>query len=366
MDKIIDLDELSKYAKMQRVLNFNFSTNMLFRCTTKKYANDFQKGRFRFNQPEYWIKEEEKGNKGLGDSLEGTFLTTNFNDNSEFINNLKKNDDLEHFIKDYKLYFRRKNIKKLYCFCLYGLNDDSFKEKSIDRFGKEHYYSRIDKDYFSSFSNGITKEKYNREDENRNVVIFINNPHLFFEKIRQFFIKLGVSNDNIIISPVQYVNRQEISGFLVPYPHELLLKDDYYSNQSEVRIIINSTDSKLIQYMNDNNNIIDIGDISDIVDIYDYYFDDLMLEKNGNVLLFTLPFPIEEKLDDMTLRRLLSIFVQVSNDELPYDTSLDERFKIISLIKEVIRKKYNIFLSVEDGQIRLSNVVGNLEELLDK
>ncbi len=366
MDRVIDLSELSKYASMQRVLNFNFSTNMLFRCTNKKYANDFKRGRIRFNQPEYWIKEEEKGNKGLGDSLEGTFLTTNFNDNSEFINNLKKNDDLEYFIKDYKLYFRRKNIKKLYCFCLYGLNDDSFKEKSIDCFGKEHYYSRIDKGYFSSFSNRVTKEKYNREDENRDVVIFINNPHLFFEKIRQFFIKLGVGKDNIIISPVQYVNRQENSVSLVPYPHELLLKDNYYSNQSEIRIIINSNSDELIQYMNDNNNIIDIGDISDIVDIYDYYFDDLILEKNGNILLFTLPFPIQEKLEDMSLRRLLSIFAQVSNDELPYETSLDERIKIITLIKKLIKNKYNIFLYVEDGLIRLSNVVGNLEELLDK
>ena len=238
--------------------------------------------------------------------------------------------------------------------------------KSIDRFGKEHYYSRIDKGYFSSFSNRVTKEKYNREDENRDVVIFINNPHLFFEKIRQFFIKLGVGKDNIIISPVQYVNRQENSVSLVPYSHELLLKDNYYSNQSEIRIIINSNSDELIQYMNDNNNIIDIGDISDIVDIYDYYFDDLILEKNGNILLFTLPFPIQEKLEDMSLRRLLSIFAQVSNDELPYETSLDERIKIITLIKKLIKNKYNIFLYVEDGQIRLSNVVGNLEELLDK
>ena len=161
------------------------------------------------------------------------------------------------------------------------MNDDSFKEKSIDRFGKEHYYSRIDKGYFSSFSNRVTKEKYNREDENRDVVIFINNPHLFFEKIRQFFIKLGVGKDNIIISPVQYVNRQENSVSLVPYPHELLLKDNYYSNQSEIRIIINSNSDELIQYMNDNNNIIDIGDISDIVDIYDYYAIPYVLDPDG-------------------------------------------------------------------------------------
>ena len=364
MNKFIDLNELSKYANTQKVLDFKFSTDMLFRCTSKQYANDFKKGKFRFNQPEFWIKEGEMGNKGLGDSLEGTFLTTTFNDNSEYINNLKKNNDIEYFVEDDKLYFRRKSIKKLYCFCLYGLNDNSYKEKSVDRFGKEHYYSRIDKSYFSSFSNGITKEKYNNEDEKRNVVVFINNPSLFYEKVRQFFMKLGVGKENIIISPIEYVNRQENSYSFMPFPYELLLKDNYYSNQSEIRIIINSTSEKLIKYMNDNKNIIDIGDISDIVDIYDYYFDDLLLEKDGNTLLFTLPFPIEEKLEDMSLHRLLTLFVQVLNDNLPYDTSLNERNEIIEFIKKIIKEKYDIFLSVENGQIKLSNFIGK-EKLLD-
>lgn len=366
MDKFIDLNELSKYAKMNQVFNFNFSTNILFRCTSKKYADEFQKGRFRFNQPKNWIKEEEKGNKGMGDSLEGIFLSTSYNDDSKFITNLKKNNELENFAKDSKLYFRRKNIKNLYCFCLYGLNDNSFTEKSIDRFGKENYCARIDKSYFNSFSDGVTKEKYNREDDNRKVVIFINNPHVFFEKVREFFMKLDIAKEDIIISPVQYVDYQSNSITLVPYPHELLLKDKFFSNQSEIRIIINSTSNKLIKYMNDNNNIIDIGDISSIVSIYDYYFDDMVLKKEGNTLLFSLPFPVIENFEDMTLRSLISIYIQVYNDKLPYEISKDEQKDIITYIEKLIKDKYNIILSVEDGQIRLSNVLGNLEEILDK
>ena len=364
MDKVIDLKELSKYAKPQTVFDFQFSTCMLFRCTSKKYADELKKGRFRFNQPINWIKEEEKGNKGLGDSLEGVCLSTDYNDDSKFINDLKNNEALEYFIKDSKLYFRRKDIKNLYCFCLYGLNDNCFMEKSTD--GKENHCTRIDKSYFSAFSNGITKEIYNREDENRNVVVFINNPHAFFEKVRNFFMKLGIEKSEIIISPVQYINRQNNSIAMVPYPHELLLKDNFFSNQSEIRIIINSTSDKLIKYMNANNNIIDIGDISSIVDIYDYYFDDMVLKKDGNTLLFSLPFPEIEALEDMTLHSIMSIFVQVYNNQLPYEISVDERNNIITYIKKLIEDKYKIFLSVEDGQIRLSNVVGNLEEILDK
>ena len=81
--------DFNKGTKFQPVLNFDFSTHVLFRCTQKKYANDFLKGKFRFNQPKAWIKMENDGNKGQGDSLEGVCLATNKDDNSEFIKNMK-------------------------------------------------------------------------------------------------------------------------------------------------------------------------------------------------------------------------------------------------------------------------------------
>ena len=56
----------------------------------KKYAQTFIKGEIRFSKPMSWIKEEDKGNKGKGDKLEGTFLSVKKNDKSEFIKLLFK------------------------------------------------------------------------------------------------------------------------------------------------------------------------------------------------------------------------------------------------------------------------------------
>lgn len=362
---LLNKSDFHKDTQFKRVLNFNFSTDILFRCTSKKYAEDLKKGKFRFNQPKFWIEQGNKGNIGLGDSLEGVFLSTNINDKSPFIENLKNNIDYEFFNKNLKTYFRRKEIKDLYCFCLYGLNSNSFKEVDVDIFGKTHYISRISKDYFYDFSDGMTKETYDINDENKKVVVFINNPHLFFKKIKDFFKTLGIDDNDIIISPVEYINRQQNSISFVPYPKELLLKDIYYSNQSEIRIIINSKSEKLISYMKDNNNIIDIGNIDNIVDIYDYYFDDMVLEKEGNILYFSLPYPKTENLDNMSLRQLLAIFVQVSNDKLPYETSPQERKEIIDCIKNIINKKYNTTLSIENGQIVFYGLNKNLNEIID-
>ena len=363
----ISKEDFPEDTKFERVLNFNFSTNMLFRCTKRKYAMEFINGKIRFNQSKYWIEEENNGNKGIGDNLEGIFLITDKGDNHEFIKSLKKNENLEFLIKEEKIFFRRKSIKDLYCFCLYGLNDNSFNERTVDRFGKEHYISRVEKSYFSDFSYGIKKEEYKIGNYNEMPsIVFIKNPHEFFIKIKEFFKKIGIEEKNIIISPVEYIDYKKDILSLIPYPHELLLKDKFYKKQSEIRIIINSKSEKLIKYMEENNNVIDIGNLSNIADIYDYYFDDLILEKEGNSVAFNLPFPQDIPLEKLTLRELLCIFVQTSNDKLPKEISIKEKKEIISYIKELILKKYDLILSVEDYQIKISNLQCSLEELLDK
>lgn len=363
----LEKEHFYKNTKIKPVLNFNFSTHMLFRCIQKKYAEDFIKGKIRFNQPKVWIKQEENGNKGQGDSLEGVFLATDVNDNSRFINNLKKDDKNEFFLKNNLIYFRRKETTELYCLCLYGLNSNMFINKDTDRFGYDHYFARISKDYFSDFSSEISEEEYFTMDElDRPVVLFINNPHKIFEKIKDFFVKFGISKEDIIISPVEYVELRKRFVNFVPNPYELLLKDKDFINQNEVRIIINSHSEELLNYMQKNNNIIDIGNIADNVEIYDNYFHDLLIEKNGNTILFTLPFPIKQDLLEFTLRKLLSIYVQVYNDELPYETTIDERKQLLNAIEKIIKEKYNIVLDIINGQINLSNVNGDIEDLLDK
>ena len=125
--------DITHYVKPRAVFNFNFSTILLFRCTRRKYADSFVKGKIFFNQPKNWIQIEKDGDKGQGDVLEGTFLSVKEGDNSNFIERLKKDNNLTYFCKNGFIYFRRKEIEELYSICFYGLKDNSFAEKILKK-----------------------------------------------------------------------------------------------------------------------------------------------------------------------------------------------------------------------------------------
>ena len=330
---------------------------MLFRCTKKRFAEEFRKGKIFFNKPKNWIQIEKDGNKGRGDILEGTFMSVKSNDTSNFINGLKQNKDYTYFDNEGFTYFRRKNIEDLYCVCFYGLNDNSFTEKNIDKDGKAHYISRVENEYFTDFSDDISKEDYNKlQESEKPVVLFISNPKKFFEKIREFFIKLGVKENEIIISPVEYVNKKENRISAISYPKELLLKDMFYSKQSEIRIIINSNNLKFLEHMKKNNSIIDIGNIEDITEIYDYYFNDLLIERESkNSILFNLPKPEDEAFEDMDLKKLLDIFIQISTNNLPTPISSEKKEDLINSIKRIIKNKFNIDVDYNNKEIQIYN-----------
>lgn len=365
--EIIRENNINDLERFKPVLNFNFSTILLFRCISKKHAEEFVNGKIKFGKPEKWIEFENNGNKGVGDSLEGVFLATNKNDNSLFINNLKKNKENGFFIKNNLLYFRNKRTTQLFCLCFYGLNSDMFINKDVDRFGNEHYYASVHREYFSTFSGIKSEQEYFKMNElHRQVVLFIKNPPKFFEKIISFFEKLGVDRKDIIISPIDYVDLRKPFVKLIKHPYELLVKDNDFSIQSEIRIIINSTSKAFIEYMDNHKGIIDIGNIKEYVDIYENYFHDLLIEKSENELLFTLPFSVKEDVSSFSLRRIISIYVQVYNDKLPYEISSEKRNQILNSLEKIIKEKYNIVLSVSDGTINLLNVDGKIEDILDK
>lgn len=353
----MDYIDITPYVKPRNVFNFNFSTILLFRCTKRKYAESFVKGKIFFNQPKNWIQIAKDGNKGQGDVLEGTFLSAKENDNANFINKLKKDSNLTHFYENGFVYFRRKKIEELYSICFYGLKDNSFTQKNIEEGGKAHYISRVENSYFTDFSNNITEFDYESiEDNEKTVVMFINNPYKLFERVKDALKKIGLSEDEIIISPVDYVDKKVVSISAIPYPKELLLKDNYYSQQSEIRIIINSSNDKFIKYMKDNNNTIDIGNIEDITEIYDYYFQDLLIEKTGkNSIIFTLPKPMLESFEEMNLERLLNIIVQVSSNAIPQKMSNNEKEELLKHIKKCIKDKYNIDVEYNNGKVEIYN-----------
>lgn len=341
----------------ERVLNPDFGIYVLFRCTKRKYAEDLLNGKIFFNTPNSWIGQEEKGNKGQGDILEGTFFTCKSIDNSDFIKHLKNNSKLEYFNHNNYTFFRKVGIRDYYCLCLYGLKSNQF-SKIIDSKGIAHYVTEIGQDYFTSFSSSITKEEYEQmEVGERPVFVFINNPKLFFERVKTGLMKFGLKEKEIMISPVDYIDKYKVSLSILDTPRELFLKDNFFKNQSEVRIIVNSTDEKFVNRMRCKNNIVDVGNLEDIAEIYDYYFEDMMIERKGDQLLFNLPKPIVQYIDDMPLEELLSLYMQIENEKM-YDD--DTRMKELQNLKEFIESKYNIHFAYQNHVL---NVVNSSDEV---
>lgn len=337
---------------LRQVLNFNFSTLMLFRCTQKQYGQSFMDGKFRFSQPKDWIKNDDEANKGIGDKLEGIFLVANKNDNSSYITQLKNNESIEHFEEGDLLYFRRKETNELYSTCFYSLNDNSFNKEYKYDDGTKHYISRVTNEYFKGFSNNSSKETYDSMEENiKPVVLFINNPKELFKRIKIELKKLDVDEKDIIISPVEYIDKKTVSVSVLEYPKELLLKDISYAEQNELRIIINSNSKVFKEHMKKNNNIIDVGNLKDITKMYDYYFNDLLLEKQDNTLLFNLPNPIDIPLDDMELNELIDIYNQVIRDKLPSPMPDNDKRDLIEYIKNLIKEKCDADIGFANGSI---------------
>lgn len=352
---------------LKPVLNSKFSTRIIFRCTKREFAEGIKNGKFFFNTPDAWIKEEEQGNKGQGDKLEGTFFSVDKDNNSDFVNLLKSNNEIEHFEYETFCYFRKKNIRDLYCLCFYGLNDFDF-EREVDNKGRATYTNKITQDYFSDFSNGVCGEEYEKlEKFEQPVVVMIRNPRRLFRKIKDFFIDKGVKEEEIIISPVEYLDKKTVALSAIPYPGELLIKDNAFKNQSEIRVIINSHTPALKEYMEMHQNIIDVGDISQFVDIFDSYFDDLLMEVKDNHFIFTRPSPVFKPLNEFEFTELLGLYAQAKQNEVPEscykETSKEEYLEVL---QDIIENKYHVKLLCEDEKVTVVGVDAELWKKLDE
>ena len=237
---------------------------------------------------------------------------------------------------------------------MYGLRDDSFlREVSSD--GRAHYKTRITQKYFSSFTDYKTREEYEKADpQQQPVVVFIKNPHAFFTRIREFLFSLGVKEEEIIISPVEYLDRYTRMVAAVPPPMELLLKDKAFEEQSEVRIIINSTSTQYLKYMQEHNNTLAVGSLEDITEIYNYYFDDMSIERYGSKgMLFSLPESKTLKIEDMSFFELEDLLFNILRGTvemtgIPKEwTTWEEKLKPLA---DLFYSKYGVILHVDENR----------------
>ena len=265
-----------------KVINNNNSVDffLALRCTTQKYAKSFiENGEIKFSTPQSWVAYEENHGKGRGDVLEGTFACCNQWDIENLFKistkyNISKDRNIEKYIKDGKIYFKRKNVMNLPTFCIYLLKANAF-EWPEDT-GWHTIRTTIPSKYFRDFADQKTIEEINKLPiHEQPAVVFIHNFDELKNRIVVHLVSLGIRREEILIEPVSYYdfNQYGTMGWFdlcQKPPLELAFKDTSFSNQSEARFIINTKNESAADYL--RNNVIQLGALSDIAKIAEGYF----------------------------------------------------------------------------------------------
>ncbi|MGN7409860.1 hypothetical protein [Sporosarcina sp. SAFN-010] len=252
------------------------SFTSVFRCTSQKYAETFlKKGEIKFSTPSSWVKYAFEKGEGRGDKLEGTLATFNIFDIDrvvEMYQKYKKYPDLIRMTVDQRIYLKRSRDMELPCFCFYILKQSMF--DCPNKEGKNILSTTVPASYFRDFMDDLDPQEVEKLSKNdKPAVIFIHNYKEFEQRIIKTLMALGLNREEIIITPVRYVDFYENGNsgwwdFGKRPPKELAIKHKRFENQSEARIIINTDNEKIKQKL---ANPIEIGSLEDIATVSNTY-----------------------------------------------------------------------------------------------
>lgn len=279
----------------------SFKTLMLLKCvTSKKYAKDFLDfGKLRFGKPQEWIDDWKKEGSGRGDLLEGSYAAIIKPDfrASNFYKLLRSSTIETVDPRNNHIHFQSKDVLNLPTCCFFGLNDNMFTFLAKGEDGVDYPSGEIKKSYFKDFAKSFDKSAYEmcKEDE-KPALIMINNPKEFRKRVEKYFIAYGISLNEILYSPVTYLDKSEQFLIEAPSPSELFTKDIKFSNQSEIRIVLNTKNKEFLEKLESANGIIELGNMNDIASVEGYYFEDFIMQKRGNSLIYNLATPKIEQL----------------------------------------------------------------------
>lgn len=317
-------------------------TYCLFRCTEYQYAELLRKqGTIKFNTPAKWIELEQTEGKGRGDSQEGIFAHLSFNDYDSIANCQTLRSNIKGKTEYQMSSLRSDSILQLPCFCLFGLHNTLFSEIMVDKEMIQHYTYTVRKNYFNDFSNQITKETLHLIPESEKpVLVIITNPLEFINRIKNQLIKLGFSEDEILMFPVKYIDKNCSFIITEKFPGELFYKDNSFSYQNEVRIVINSKNKEALKKLVSNDYLIHIGNLEDIISIEDFYFDDMFLEIQDNTLLYALSKEKHHHLSQLPKEELLFILHRLKEIYEKNTTNISSELILnqINTIKAIVEK----------------------------
>lgn len=245
---------------------------MVLRCTKMQYARSFLKnGQIKFSTPASWVKYAEEYGDGRGDRLEGTMATFNIldiNNALPILNKYSHYTDLLIVPIGNRIYLKRKRDMQLPCFCLYYLKNRMFPYP--EKVGIQELKTSIPYSYFRDFADNMSPEEIKKlpEDE-KPVVIMIENYHEFKKRLVRKLLEIGLHEDEIIETAVHYCDFSQKGDFGQNSPMELAIKNVRFENQSEGRFIINTDNQQILQLL---DSPIEIGPLNDICAVCDSYF----------------------------------------------------------------------------------------------
>ena len=289
-------------------------TYMFLKCLELKYAKAFiERGSMLFRMPSEW----EPDGTSRGDILEGVYASqTGFDPTLDVsLKSLRKDS---FAVKDGEwLFYKSKEIISFRTYCMYGINSNDLpiqEFRSQDH--KYHQGGTVAKDFFHKLFPKIKEDEYDALDsDERPAVIFIR-PDAFVEFVKSKLQERGVLEKEILISPISYSDYYTKPLRIVKAPNELFTKHISFSEQKEVRIVID-TRRKEVKDLFDAHGVIELGPADNsIANILDFYFNDMSVEIRDNHLLYELPKPEEYELVDVG-EAYICLLHQALCDELP-------------------------------------------------
>jgi len=320
---------------MQKIIKLNVNKElpvMGIKIMEDEYVDDFvNKGVIHFSYPQTWRDASLCSGEQL-DEDEGCFCYSKENNDRQYTLMGRKFKKIR--LKNGWKYYEDNNL--IVGTCFYGIMKSEFKESRM-QYGIKSIKTKdliVPKDYFGEFCKGVGKTQ--------KVVIVFDFKRLI-NAIVEEAIKIGASSDEIYISPVYYVNKKIYYCTTEMYPFEYFLKDDDYSKQAEIRVIIASKNKKFYQRLSKNNNNISIGDISSFATIQENYTENLSFSIQGDKLIYSLSRPITLTLDERSFAEIVQELYQIKQNQLPGEAK--EQRELDALAKpliEYLNKKYGV------------------------
>lgn len=335
MQRIVKNEDMNRTAPQIIQLNPQKELPIIgVRIIDDQFADDFiKKGIIHFSNPSTWRDPKQCSGKQL-DKDEGCFCYSIFK-NDDIFNNRGRHFERQYIDGGWKYYEKTNNI--VGC-CFYGVLKSDFKS-GIMKYGVEvipsHGYT-IPYEYFQSF-----RDNYADDEHKKTVIVF--DLWKLYNMIIEKAVDLGALREEIYISTVYYVNKHIPFCTLENFPFEFFLKDEEFSAQSELRIIIASHNIQFYKRLEELNNNLTLGDISSFSVIQDKYAFDLDLSIQGNGLIYKLAKPISLTLEQRSFKELVGELYQIKQNRLPGEPKTqNELDKLAQPIINHLRDKYGV------------------------